>query len=134
MELEKLLTPKSNKKSDLVFYFIVVSLQHRGVAFTYLDVFFQRLCQGQSYYSVFYIEFQYVVRCVSAATFLISFLLISGLIVFQYTIKHVHGWKTEYYLGVGDFIVAPRSCEFRDFFLSETSSKSEVRTSKITFQ
>ena len=33
---------------------------------------FQRLCQGQCYYSVFYIEFQYVVRCVSAATFLIS--------------------------------------------------------------
>jgi len=33
---------------------------------------FLRLCQGQCYYSVFYIEFQYVVRCVSAATFLIS--------------------------------------------------------------
>ena len=42
-----------------------------------------------------------------------SFWLISGLIVFQYTIKQVHGLKTEYYLGVGDFIVAPRSFEFR---------------------
>jgi hypothetical protein len=51
-------------------------------------------------------------------------LLISGLIVFQYTIKQVHGLKTEYYLGVGDFIVAPRSFEFRDFFLSETLSMS----------
>ena len=30
--------------------------------------------------------------------------------------KQVHGWKTEYYLGAGDFVVAPRSFEFRGLF------------------
>ncbi len=133
MDLEKLLTPKSNKKSHLVFYFIVVSLQHRGVAFTYLEFLFS----GSARVSAI-IQFS----TSSSSTWCVAFLpprssfqllLISGLIVFQYTIKQVHGLKTEYYLGVGDFIVAPRSFEFRDFSLSETLSMSEVRSPKNIF-
>jgi hypothetical protein len=110
-----------------VIWFSSVSLSHCNIVVFHSPIwnFFSAALPG----SVLLFSFLHRVPVRGALRFCrhvpeFSFLLISGLIVFQYTIKQVHGLKTEYYLGVGDFIVAPRSFEFRDFFLSETLSMS----------